>query len=262
MNSDRCDEDVYKNGKVVFVTSTIPTDELNKWVSRVARLSGQKVDWHWMAGRAVVLALGDLVKVKAALREMMHMHDSMYVKACSGFNHLATQLLDDLRADHPGASTEIKVPHWWPDGDGKDIPSDTVRQAEYEATLPPKPEDTRLQRTFACVEATGYESLSLWQHHSSQSDRPKGYKPHQWVQDSLGFLQTVGTLADMPVAVSVFWATVDGKLVLFYEATSRVVDHEMVDEWIKKNTPTAVIRTNAMNFHNVLGAIEHANKKR
>jgi len=59
----------------------------------------------------------------------------------------------------------------------------------------------------------------------------------------------------MPVCVSVTWDIVKGQLVAFYEATSQVVDHRMVDKYIRENCS----RTgNVQNFHNVMSDIERA----
>ena len=60
--SDRCDKDIYDNGTQVFLTHTISGKDIEKWVQKIAEESGEKVDWHYFGGRAVVLALGDLKK--------------------------------------------------------------------------------------------------------------------------------------------------------------------------------------------------------
>lgn len=55
----------------------------------------------------------------------------------------------------------------------------------------------------------------------------------------------------MPVTVSVSWHPVEGHLVGFYEATSLVVDHDMVRPWLDKMAPHAA-HTNASNFAHVI----------
>ena len=83
--SDKCDSDVYENGTRVFLTHTISAKDVEKWVKAVAEKSGQKVDWHYVGGRAVILALGDLEKVYDALSALRRMHDEMYRKASAKF---------------------------------------------------------------------------------------------------------------------------------------------------------------------------------
>lgn len=76
-----CDAKVYRNGTVVFITNTIQAPELNRWVESVARESGQRVDWHFAAGRAVVKALGDLDKVRSAILALLPEHNRLQKEA-------------------------------------------------------------------------------------------------------------------------------------------------------------------------------------
>jgi hypothetical protein len=77
-----CDPKVFKHGTCVFVTTTIPSNAMEEWVRKVAELSGERVDWHFAAGRACVLALGDLEKVRVAILLLRDEHDRLYCKAC------------------------------------------------------------------------------------------------------------------------------------------------------------------------------------
>lgn len=93
------------------------------------------------------------------------------------------------------------------------------------------------------------------------------YDRMPWEQDTEGLCPQVGTLAKNPVRIAIFWNRIGGvynketgqfddrRLVLFWEATSRVVDFEMVEKWLEERTPNAKVRTNAMNFHLVAHAI-------
>lgn len=81
--SDKCDFDVYTNGTTVFLTHTIRAKEIEIWVQKIALDSGQKVDWHYVGGRAFVLSLGNLNKVKATILANRKMHDDFYKKAVS-----------------------------------------------------------------------------------------------------------------------------------------------------------------------------------
>lgn len=79
--SDSCDPEVYKDGVTVFLTNTIRTASMEAWVQEIAKVSGQKVDWHWGCGRAEMLALGDLNRVRKAILQTRHMHDQGYLDA-------------------------------------------------------------------------------------------------------------------------------------------------------------------------------------
>jgi hypothetical protein len=54
----------------------------------------------------------------------------------------------------------------------------------------------------------------------------------------VGTMDVIGTLKvgnqDMPVVVTTFFSKINGHLVAFYEPTSQVVDHRMVDAWISR----------------------------
>ena len=76
-----CDGEIFKDGTVVLVTHSIPSNAMEAWVRKVAEISGQRVDWHFSCGRAVVKALGDLAKVKAALEQMAPEHDRLQAAA-------------------------------------------------------------------------------------------------------------------------------------------------------------------------------------
>lgn len=66
-----CDPEVYKHGKCVMITHSIDSKHIEWWVKQVASRSGQRVDWHWFGGRAVVKAIGDLDKVRDVIQAMM-----------------------------------------------------------------------------------------------------------------------------------------------------------------------------------------------
>jgi len=64
--TDSCDQEVYHEGKVIAVLGDVAGEIVEVWCKRIAQDSGAKVDWYWMAGRAIVKAIGDLKKVDAA----------------------------------------------------------------------------------------------------------------------------------------------------------------------------------------------------
>lgn len=77
-----CDPKVFEEGECVFITHTIPSNSMESWVKAVARDSKQPVDWHFAGGRAVVLALGDIEKVKASIRKLIDEHDARFALGC------------------------------------------------------------------------------------------------------------------------------------------------------------------------------------
>ena len=102
-------------------------------------------------------------------------------------------------------------------------------------------------------EATDFERSRLFlewhQRIRSWDDRPETGLPT--------FVQ-VGDLAGYPVTIRIVWARLDGHLVGFYSAESRLVDHRMIEDWIDKNfCPPMPLggthrRKNADNFQNGL----------
>jgi hypothetical protein len=115
--------------------------------------------------------------------------------------------------------------------------------------------EKKLKESVFFVEANSYESLSLWREFKEQ------YGEQNWVQDNMGFSQTIGFLngdRDKPVVVSFFFNSLFGQRVCFYEATSRYVDHTMVEDYIKAiyqkkyDNDTRNAMTDAMNFHHAV----------
>lgn len=118
-------------------------------------------------------------------------------------------------------------------------------------------QDRRLTEAVYVVEATSYEQLALWREFSAESAQHGwGTGTATWKQDNWGFLSEVGQLAGFPVVVCLTFARIYGRLVAFYESTSRVVDHQMVEEWMRAHVPAYDgHHTNAMNFGHCLSAV-------
>lgn len=79
--NDRCDEEIYNHGRTVFLTHTLSSVDMESWVQAIAKESGQKVDWHWGCGRAEMLAVGDLNRVRKAILKFKDMHDEAFADA-------------------------------------------------------------------------------------------------------------------------------------------------------------------------------------
>lgn len=119
-----------------------------------------------------------------------------------------------------------------------------------------------LDGVIGCVEANSFESHQLWSNFHYHAEK-LGYTKLSWVQGMQGTSRVVGTVQvageDMPVNVSLNINTINGHKILFYDACSRCVDHDMVRKWLDTVLPDSAHRadgyinnTDANNFHNVL----------
>lgn len=59
MDTNKCDDAVYKNGKNVAITGNKTAHQLERLCLECRRKTNQIVDWHWCAGRGVIKSLGD-----------------------------------------------------------------------------------------------------------------------------------------------------------------------------------------------------------
>lgn len=118
------------------------------------------------------------------------------------------------------------------------------------------------------IEASNAERHFLWCDHSTRSPRPTEYTVEWSGIGAHGYLMTVGHVGELPVCVSLTLDEIAGKPVLFYEPTSRVVDHQMIEEWFAANLPvpkcdggTRRAHCDAMNFAHCLHAIADAERQ-
>jgi hypothetical protein len=122
-------------------------------------------------------------------------------------------------------------------------------------------ERNRLATAFV-VEATSEELMGLWLEWAEEAKLhgcgSPGSRRIAWEQISLGYHETIGTLGGMPVAVSVTFARVLGRVVAFYEGVSQVVDHRLVRAWADKAFPASKGHCNAANFHHCVLTLESA----
>ena len=105
--------------------------------------------------------------------------------------------------------------------------------------------DPRFKNTEFVVEADDFAIQTLWTKFSTQ---------YNWEQDCKGLMETVGYLNNHPVCVNFRWAKINEHLILFYNPTSQIVDHHMVDEWLKKYCNPGR-HTDANNFHQVISYV-------
>ncbi len=86
-----CNKEIFNEGEFICMTNSIPSNAMEGWVKKIAEVSGQPVDWHFAGGRARVLALGDIGKVKEAVIELKDEHDKLYMKAMKKFPFMEHQ---------------------------------------------------------------------------------------------------------------------------------------------------------------------------
>ena len=125
--------------------------------------------------------------------------------------------------------------------------------------------EQRLKATLCSVEATSFEEHSLWDKWSNQSKNSYS-SAVAWEQLSDGWLPTVGRINDKPVCISLSWNFIDGQPVLFWDATSILVDYDMIHDWLKKMMPQVYVdqvclTTDAGNFHIIVHKIADINKQ-
>lgn len=108
-----------------------------------------------------------------------------------------------------------------------------------------------LENIHGAVEATSFERMCLWERNRDRAKR-------EWVENLSGIGKNVGEFSGSPVFISLLTAMIDGKKILFYEATSVVVNWDIIEKWLQDNLPKSAFRkdgrlnkTDAMNFHNI-----------
>ncbi len=121
---------------------------------------------------------------------------------------------------------------------------------EYKRRNKMKSDLEMYEGVYGCVEASSFETLRLWErwHHNN------GYS---WEESTGGPLITVGHIGTRPVCIAPLVHIVNGKKLLFIEATSMIVDWSMIMKWAYENVPSARIAdtdcvrwTDPNNFHN------------
>jgi hypothetical protein len=113
------------------------------------------------------------------------------------------------------------------------------------------------------VEADSHAQHSLWADYAIDGEKygAPGRTRYSWEQGRSGLGRQVGSIDGHPVMISLLTNTVNGHKLLFYYGMSRVVDHEMIRDWLKANLPETALRgdgyienTDATNFCNIIFA--------
>lgn len=118
----------------------------------------------------------------------------------------------------------------------------------------------RAKATKYVVRATCFEQHMLWSDWSDQSMNPLSKERCQkWQQMNTGCMVTVGYIADRPICICLSWNKIDGEMVMFVDPTSELVDHKMIDEWLRKHCNPMVdgrrAIVDATNYHLIAGYI-------
>lgn len=85
----------------------------------------------------------------------------------------------------------------------------------------------------------------------------------EWEQVCSGFMLQIGEIDKRPVSVSFSFAIINGKKICFYECTSQVADHKMIEDWLMSkfqlthDNYTRRNHTNAGNFHNCINSLDN-----
>lgn len=112
-----------------------------------------------------------------------------------------------------------------------------------------------LGRAAAFIEASSFEVHMLWSHHHPEGRRMHGMpgsRDPRWKDGTLGWMFGLGELDGLPVVMSIRTAAILDHPVVFWHMTSVVTDSRMVDSWWNEFGNTHAMRSDAMNFHNVL----------
>ena len=107
--------------------------------------------------------------------------------------------------------------------------------------------DPRFKNTEFTVKANSFTKHILWQEYAMEalpfySDNlntiglnKEIQKRHNWKDDNMGTSMQIGEINKRPICVSFFWTTIDQHLIMFYDCTSQLADHKMVEDWLKKS---------------------------
>jgi hypothetical protein len=95
--------------------------------------------------------------------------------------------------------------------------------------------EERLKRTVFIVEADSYAQQHIWSDYADNSRNPINKDKVFKFEQMHGWLVHVGRFARHDIYVSMSWTKINGFLVMFYYPTSRIVDHNVVEAWLKKH---------------------------
>jgi len=119
--------------------------------------------------------------------------------------------------------------------------------------------EMKFSEAFAVIEANDSEKNRCWADWSEDATvTPK--KPVKWEQQLIVHMIHVGTFGKMPINMSVTFAKIDGRVVVFWYGCSMVTHSQMYDDFIEMVAPNA-IRKKADSFYHVAYTIGVKNKE-
>ena len=77
-NLPECDGELWKRGEHIATIIDLKPETIEDVVKSAAKSSGQRIDWHYVGGRACVRALGDLNSARNSLQEGLQPYDGKY----------------------------------------------------------------------------------------------------------------------------------------------------------------------------------------
>lgn len=103
--------------------------------------------------------------------------------------------------------------------------------------------DEWFKTVHAHVNATSFEQFCIWKEYKDRFD---------WISNPSGKLLTLGMVDKRPTCVSLNTAKVGGKVILFFEGTSMLCDHQLINDFIREKCPQVALFVDAQNFHNAV----------
>ena len=233
--ADKCDTKIYEKGTPICIVAGPKVDDIESWVQQVAQTTQQKVDWHFVGGRAVVKYLGKAkggLQVIDTIKATLPVLEEAYAKTKSfPEDKVSFMWCEDIYAIvEPREQARIEE----------------EREKSYQRNRTQT--DQKLLDTVYLVEADDNAMHQLWREWCWNRDA-------EWEEDSMGTVPQIGTLADMPVTLCLSWAIIAGQRVGFWYMPSMVTDHRLAEKWIKKNLPNVRATSDATNFGNIIHSI-------
>lgn len=126
-----------------------------------------------------------------------------------------------------------------------DVPVGTKLYTEPQGTVMFDGPDDELVRfldgVVGVIESTSCERSYVYEHCVNNAKR-------SWGDGHVGIGRTIGLLAGMPIHVSIFINEISGHKIAFVEATSTIVDYDMVRKWLEKVMPRTAFDGDRLNF--------------
>lgn len=108
-----------------------------------------------------------------------------------------------------------------------------------------------LSDTKYAVEANSFETSALYTNFVIGG---RARDTSSWKQINLGTVATIGHIGSRPICISLFWNRIYGELVLFWDATSEVVDYKLIKDWLDSHLASGAKMRDSGNFHNIVDA--------